>query len=90
MSQETTTSASLVKDPKTPVEKAMCEKEVPEVEYTQEEMEYRNFLLNRIYKAKCERDSPHIEFDNMTYLQWYNSNQKADLSYIPPKKNPQD
>jgi len=37
-----------------------------------------------------ERDSPHVELDGMTYVEYYNSNRKKDLAYLPPKLNKQD
>jgi hypothetical protein len=40
--------------------------------------------------ARDNRESPHPEFDDMTYSQYYDSNKRADLAYIPAKKNKQD
>jgi hypothetical protein len=56
-------------------------------EYSQEELEMRSKLIQRMNNALEERELPHAEFDEMTYSQYYDSNKRADMSYIPPKKN---
>jgi hypothetical protein len=64
--------------------------EVKEVPYTDEEKTYRNGLIKKLMWAQEERDRSYDEFDGMTYLQWYEANEKDDQSYIPPKKNNED
>lgn len=59
-------------------------------DYTEDESNYRNFIITRLEKAKENRDGEHIEFDDMDYLTHYETNAKAGNSYIRPKKNPQD
>lgn len=61
-----------------------------EVAYTQEELKVRSELITILAQARDDRESPHPEFDDMTYSQYYDSNKRADMSYIPPKKNKQD
>jgi len=66
------------------------QKEVVPVEYTEEEKAYRQNLIQELCLARDEREQSHAEFDDMTYSEYYDSNKKADLSYIPPKKNKSD
>ncbi len=58
--------------------------------YTEEESKFRAFLISKLIQARDDRESPHPELDGMTYTQYYESNRKKDLSYIPPKKNKRD
>lgn len=60
------------------------------VNYTQEEIKVRDELIKACTAARDERERPHAEFDEMTYSQYYDTNKRADLSYIPPKKNRDD
>lgn len=61
-----------------------------EVNYTDEERQYRGQILTEIENARELRDRSHDEFDGMTYLEYYESNAKAARSYNPPKKNKED
>jgi len=65
------------------------EKIVP-VKYTPEEIKVRDELIKVCTAARDERERPHSEFDDMTYSQYYDTNKRADMSYIPPKKNKDD
>ena len=65
-------------------------KAVKEVLYTPEELKVRDELIKACTAARDERERPHAEFDEMTYSQYYDTNKRADLSYIPPKKNRDD
>lgn len=65
-------------------------KEILAPEYTADELEDRAELIRAMCMARDNRESPHPEFDDMTYSQYYDTNKRADLSYIPPKKNKQD
>lgn len=58
--------------------------------YSDEEMAERSQLISAMCIARDNRDAPHPEFDDMTYPQWYDSNKRADMSYIPAKKNKAD
>lgn len=62
----------------------------PEVKYTEEELKVRSDLIHAMIIARDNREAPHAEFDDMTYSQYYDSNKRADLSYIAPKRNKQD
>jgi|TARA_Y100000310_G_scaffold140332_2_gene139706 hypothetical protein len=64
--------------------------EVEEVDYSEEEVEYRDWLIRRLSRAREIREDAHVEFDGMTYEEYYESNAKAANSYIPPRKNLRD
>ncbi len=63
---------------------------VPEVKYTEEEIKFRSNLIARLLQARFMRDRNHPELDMMTYIQYYESNKRKDLSFLIPKKNRQD
>lgn len=63
---------------------------VPRLEYTVEEIRFRSELIYQLTLARDQRDSPHPELDMMSYIDYYESNKRKDLSYIPPKRNKQD
>ena len=69
------------------VDNASTTKKVVEVIYTTEEMAIRGELITLCSQARDDRETPHPEFDDMTYSQYYDTNKRADMSYIPPKKN---
>jgi hypothetical protein len=58
--------------------------------YTPEEIKERSRLITILSTARDEREAPHAEFDDMTYSQYYDTNKRADMSYISPKKNRYD
>jgi len=57
---------------------------------TVEENESRSADIKRMQEAKLMRDADRKEFDGMDYLTWRETNQQADMNYIPPKLNKQD
>ena len=59
-------------------------------DYSDDESLYIRGLQVRLEKARDQRDQPHEEFDGMTYLEWYDMNEKMANTYIPPKKNKTD
>lgn len=61
--------------------------QVVPVVYSPEELLVRSNIITQCNNARDERERPHEEFDGMTYLQNYDTNKRADMSYIPPKKN---
>lgn len=67
-----------------------AQKKIEPVDYSPEELQERSRLITLMSKARDMRESPHAEFDDMTYTQYYDSNKRADMSYIPPKKNKYD
>ncbi len=46
--------------------------------------------IYKIYLAASMRDSSHPQFDGMTYLDYNETNEKADNAFIPPKLNKYD
>lgn len=61
-----------------------------EVKYSPEELKCRSELITLCSQSRDDREAPHPEFDEMTYSQAYDTNKRADMSYIPPKKNKVD
>ncbi len=61
-----------------------------EPDYTKNERSYLDFLIKRMTKARNMREDTHIEFDDMNYDEYYESNYKAGNAYIRPKKNKED
>ena len=59
-------------------------------DYTDEEMKYRSLWISRLENSVEQRTQPWTEFNDLTYDEWYISNQKAANAYAPPKKNRQD
>lgn len=62
----------------------------PTVEYSEAAQNYINFRRRRIISARDIRDTMHSEFDDMTFLVWYELMKKADDQYVAPRKNKQD
>jgi hypothetical protein len=65
-------------------------KEIKNVVLTNEELQSRNEDVQLMCNMRFERDRQHPELDGMTWLEYYESNRKKDLSYLPPKVNKQD
>lgn len=57
---------------------------------TEAEMAERSFDINKVYMISQVRETPHPQFDEMSYLQWNETNEKADMSFLPRKRNKQD
>ena len=66
------------------------EKDVPEYDYSEEQEKYLSAMKVRIQKAKTMRDRPHIEFDNMSYIQAWQTNEKLANVYLKALKNKND
>lgn len=62
----------------------------PELVLSDDERKVRNSDIQLMCGMRDERDRKHPELDDMTYVEYYESNRKKDLSYIPPKKNKND
>lgn len=60
------------------------------ITYSEAEMNYINFRRMRLISARDMRDASHPEFDDMTFLQYYDVLKKADDQYVAPRKNAQD
>lgn len=75
---------------KEPTIKPLIPKEIKPPVYTQAELEARSQDIQLMNAMKFDRDRAHPELDGMTWIEYYESNRKKDLSYLPPKKNKQD
>ena len=62
----------------------------PTVQYSEAAQKYINFRRQRLISARDVRDTMHTEFDDMTFLVWYELMKKADDQYVAPRKNKQD
>ncbi len=58
--------------------------------YSKKDMDLRTKIINNLFDAHTDREGAHPQFDGMTYLQYNETNEKADNAYIPPKKNKMD
>ena len=65
-------------------------KEIKAPVYSEAERIALNGYIEELCRARNQRDMPHPELDGMTYVEWYDSNKRKDLSYIPPKKKRSD
>lgn len=57
------------------------------VEYSEEELKYRGYLIDRMERAREMREQEHDELDGMTYTDYFQTNARASNSYIPPRQN---
>lgn len=60
------------------------------VDLTPEEIKERSFDLYRLFQISQVRESALPQFDGMGYSQYNETNEKADISYLAPKKNKGD
>lgn len=58
--------------------------------YSVDELAYWAGMIFTLQQARDQRDRCQPELDMMSYIEYYESNRKKDLSFIPPKKNKQD
>lgn len=58
--------------------------------YTPEEQQYRNYLIDRLTAAQEARDAKRPEFNNRTYVQYYEQNEKIAHTYLEPVLNDQE
>lgn len=65
-------------------------KAVEKPDYSKAEEEYLAALKKRLSFAKEQRDQAWDEFDGMSYLQYYEANERAANTFIAPKKNRED
>jgi len=63
---------------------------VPQIEYSKEAKDYILFRRNRMIAARDVRDTQHEEFDDMTFIKYYDTLKKADDQYVAPRKNKSD
>lgn len=54
------------------------------------ELDERTYDLRRLYQIGQVRESPQPQFDGMGYTMYNQTNEMADMSYLPPKANKGD
>lgn len=62
----------------------------PPPDYTDDERKRIGVIRQELTEARNAREENHIEFDDMSYSEYYDSNLKADTGYIRPKENDQE
>lgn len=60
---------------------------VKEPLYTEKDRAYRSYLMQRVRRAQENRDRVTAEFQNKTYLQYFEENEKIAHTYPEPLKN---
>lgn len=70
--------------------KELVPKEIKAPTFTEDERQARSGDIDLMVQMRTDRDRAHPELDGMTWVEYYESNRKKDLSYLPPKKNKQD
>ena len=67
------------------------EKEIkPPPFYSSQEEEYLDALRTRLENARNARDQQHDEFDGMSYINYYELNERIANTFVAPKKNKED
>lgn len=59
-------------------------------DYSQDELGYLKGLRQRMEDAKKARDMEHEEFDSMSYVTHYETNERLANTFIKPKENKED
>lgn len=59
-------------------------------EYEFKAAPYRSYLMRRLQDAKEARDQKHPEFNNKTYYQYYEENEKIANTYLDEPKDPSE
>lgn len=62
-------------------------KELAEIKYDDKTWLYKTFLETRLRNAQSSRDSAHAEFNGLTYLQWFERNERLANTVIEPRPN---
>lgn len=65
-------------------------RDVPKVDYSEEELEYRSSLIEDLRHAANQRAQKWVEFDDMDFETWYWRAKKANEGYIEPRRNKED
>jgi len=59
-------------------------------QYTPDELEFRNLIIQHMESSREQRAKTYAEFDDMNYRDYYISNIKARNGYLRPKVNEED
>lgn len=62
-------------------------KELKEIQYDEKTWIYKNYLENRLRQAQQARDTTHAEFGGLTYLQYFERNERLANTVIEPRAN---
>lgn len=73
-----------------PLRSKPSKNDVVEPEYTPEEQQYRNYLIQRLSAAQEARDQKYAEFNGLTYKQYYERNEKIANTFIEKPANDQE
>ncbi len=66
------------------------EKVISKCDYSDDEVKYRGYLIDRMTKSDNQRTGNYPEFDDMDYMTYYEENSKAAYSYLREKQNKED
>lgn len=73
-----------------PLDKKTEETKPIEQIYNDADREYLTFMQSRLESAKRQRNNPYPEYNNKTYSQIYDENEKIANTMLEPKKNDDD
>jgi hypothetical protein len=76
-----------------PEKSPLLEEKDPEVkqpDYSEDEQRYLKGLKERMEDARNSRDRSHEEFDGMSYVEQYESNERLANTFIKPKENKEE
>lgn len=76
--------------PPNPEQPLVTPKDIKPPVYSADQLRAINDDMLVLNSMRDQRDRPHPELDGMTYVEYYESNRKKDLSYIPPKREKND
>lgn len=69
--------------------KVAAAKPAPSI-YKDTDRDYLSFLQNRLHLGRDQKLIPYPEFNNLTYYQYYEANEKLANTYLEPRKNDDD
>ena len=64
--------------------------ETPAVNLSADEVSHNGIIINKLYKAKIARDDLHREFNNQSYIDWFNNNEIIANTEITRDKTNKD
>jgi hypothetical protein len=66
------------------------DKKYKPIDYSEEEVNYRSFVLTRLEDARDQMTMKWTELDGMDVFTWYEKNKKTAISYNKPKESIED
>lgn len=73
-----------------PLDKPGTQLETPENIYDEKDRQYLSFLQNRLQIGRDQKLIPYPEFNNVSYYQYYEQNEKIANTFLEGKKNDDD